>query len=438
VVRAAEVLAAGLQDDGAGNLRVVLPITADTGNQSVTSAFHLTQRAATGALTYTLARANTLFNGFGFWVSALTASITFAINAADAFSGGATGGSMIIPPGTQAWVSTDGQNSGTWYLTLTNSIGLNSPLNLQLNATVAGNALTIAIKDRNGNDPTTASPVLVAFRDPTAANGDPVLRAITSALSITVSSTATLGAVNNQANRIWVAVFDNAGASVLGVYNSLNSTGPSILPWDETSPASGTAIAGGSNNAQTFYTASGVTSKAFRIIGYLESVQAIAGTWATPPSKVQLFGPGIKRPGDTVQELYNKLAGTPTTTSATFVALTSQNAAISPQSAANLIRIEGMGSVGIGQSGVNQSIDAKISLSRGTTANTNLLGNPSINHLDEAGGGATIGTNVTIPFFAYDTPNTTASTTYAIQATNSLGLTTTFSNGSMVLREIQT
>ncbi len=167
-------------------------------------------------------------------------------------------------------------------------------------------------------------------------------------------------------------------------------------------------------------------------------MQAIAGTWATPPSKVQLFGPGIKRPGDTVQELYNKLAGTPTTTSATFVALTSQNAAISPQSAANLIRIEGMGSVGIGQSGVNQSIDAKISLSRGTTANTNLLGNPSINHLDEAGGGATIGTNVTIPFFAYDTPNTTASTTYAIQATNSLGLTTTFSNGSMVLREIQT
>ncbi len=383
-----EGIGAGLQDDGAGNARVSLSPAADASNQAVIAGFHLTRRVAGAAIIYTLPRGNTLFSGFGFWVTMGGNTVTFAIDPADSFNGAASGASFAIPPGVTVFVNTNATTNATWWTT-----GINPATpNYQLNASVSSNALTVSLKDRNGNDPSANSPVTMSFRDPTLTGGDPVMRAVTGALSIVVPSTATIGTVNGQANRLWVGWMDNAGTPALCVYNSLSGT--SILPWDETSPANGTSIAGGSNSAQTWYCNGSVTSKALRILGYVESTQATAGTWATSPTKIALFGPGVKRPGDTVQELYNKLTGSPTTTSATFVALTSQNAAISPQAAANLIRIEGMGSVGIGQSGVNQSIDAKISLSRGTTANTNLLGNPSISHLDEAGAGATIGTNI--------------------------------------------
>jgi hypothetical protein len=36
-------------------------------------------------------------------------------------------------------------------------------------------------------------------------------------------------------------------------------------------------------------------------LGYIESTQSTAGTWATTPSKIQLWSSGIKLPGDIVQ-----------------------------------------------------------------------------------------------------------------------------------------
>lgn len=430
---ATEGLGTALQDDGAGNARVFFSVVTDAVNQSVVSGFDLTRRQVLASITYTLPLSSTLFANFGFWISTRGFSVTLAPNAADNFDGAPTAQSLILPPGITAFVQTNA--TGTWYVDFGQQVGFNSPLNLQINATVAANALTIALKDRNGNDPTPTSPVLLAFRDPTVANGDPVIRAVTTPLSITVPNTATLGTVSGQNARLWVGVFDNAGSPVLGVYNSLNSTLPSVVSWDEAVTPNGTAIAGGSNTPQIWYTNGTITAMAFRILGFIEITEATAGTWATGPGRVQLFGPGIRKPGDVVQENYNKLTGSPTTTSATFVALTSQNASITPQSSANLIRIEAIGNVGIGQTAINQTVTGNLQISRGTVAATNLLGNPSTNSFNEAGAGATIGTNVHIPLIAYDTPNTTSSTTYALQADVNIG-TLTFANGTMVLKEI--
>jgi hypothetical protein len=58
--------------------------------------------------------------------------------------------------------------------------GFDTAINLQLNASVASNILTVAVKGNNGSDPSASNPVLVAFRDATVANGDPVWVAITS------------------------------------------------------------------------------------------------------------------------------------------------------------------------------------------------------------------------------------------------------------------
>src|SRR5215831_8005951 len=193
-------------------------------------------------------------------------------------------------------------------------------LNGKLVASVASNALTIAVKTLAGNDPSANDPVFFLFRD--AAAGYAVIEQ-TAALSITVPSGATLGTVNGQANRIWVGVFNNAGTAVLGVYNSLNastSPGPSIVPWDETSPANGTGITSGSTSPQIWYTASTLASVVLRILGYMESTQATAGTWATAPSKVQLFGPGVKRPGDMVQSIYASSSSSTNNSTTSFVA----------------------------------------------------------------------------------------------------------------------
>jgi hypothetical protein len=303
-------------------------------------------------------------------------------------------------------------------------------LNGTLVASVAGNALTIAVKTLAGADPSPADPVFFLFRDASA--GYAVIEQ-TAALSITVPSGATLGTFNGQANRIWVAVFNNGGTPVVGVYNSLNGT--NVLCWDETSPANGTGITGSSTASQVWYTASTLSSKNFRIVGHVESTQATAGTWATSPSKVQLFGPGVKRPGDTVQEVSNLVGGTATTTSASYVALTGQNVTISVQSAANVVRVEAMVSQTI-PGAVNQTFSPFMRLSRGTVANTNLVGGEAtIQEVASGSGGVQM--NLTVPLLGYDAPNTTGSITYAVQGKINSGTLTVNSGSQLAAREIQ-
>ncbi len=397
---------AGLQNVS-GSIRVVYPLNLDSTPITIGVGNHLDRHYLTANVTYTLPLASTLFNGFGFWVTTESFVATLAINAADVFNGMSTGVSLIVGPGQTVFIQTNA--GGTWFVDYGNPISLNSALNLQINASVAASALTIALKDRNGNDPSATSPIIVGVRDADSTKGDPAALAVGVPLSLTVPSGATLGTVNGQANRIWLGLFNNAGTPVLGVYNSLS--GSNILAWDETTPTTGTAISAGSTLAQTWYTASGVTTKPFRILGYIESTQPTAGAWTVAPSKLQLFGPGVKRPGDTVQEASATSTTAGTTTSATYVALTTgQTIVITPQSAADLIRVETMGTLSNSASAISNNIR----LSRGVVAATNLFGNV-------VGDSITIGNTASAVAVGYDIPNTIAATTYAVQGLTSAG-----------------
>jgi hypothetical protein len=294
-------------------------------------------------------------------------------------------------------------------------------LNGTLVATVAGNALTIAVKTLAGNNPSSSDPAFFLFRD--ASVGYAVIE-LTSALSITVPSGATLGTVNGQANRIWVGVFNNGGTAVLGIYNSLSGT--NILCWDETSPANGTGVTASSTSSQIWYTTSTLASQVLRILGYMESTQATAGVWATSPSKVQVFGPGVKRPGDIVQEA-TALTGTATTASTTFVALSGINVTIGVQSAANLIKAQAFGVIGEGSGG-----SAQAQLSRGTVAATNLFGMQGQSSNNASGFHA-------CALAGYDTPNTTGNVIYTVQGKVASGTAMQFgvTNAQMVAQEIQ-
>jgi hypothetical protein len=300
-------------------------------------------------------------------------------------------------------------------------------LNGTLVASVAGNALTVAVKTLAGADPSGTDPVFFLIRDATV--GYVVLEQ-TAALSITVPSGATLGTVNGQANRIWVGVFNNSVTPVLGVYNSLNASGPSILCWDETSPANGTGITSSSTSPQIWYTASTLSAKTFRILGYVESTQATAGTWATSPSKVQLFGPGVKKPGDIVNTAYFTQNALDNFSSTTFVALSGMTVSLPMSAACNLAWVDSFGMVNVAN-----ATGASLQLSRGTTNNTNMIGAFAV--ITNAQGSSQV---YPASVAAYDVPNASGSVNYALQGRSSAGTSCTWgSSGSVTIsvREIQ-
>jgi hypothetical protein len=382
----------------------------------------------TANVTFNLARSNTLFNSFGFWVETFGNSAILAINAADAFLGMPTGTSLTIGPGQTVYVTTD--FVGGWYVDYGNPKGFDVASNLQLNATVSASALTIALKDRNGNDPSATSPIILTF----SLFGNNVSRAVATPLSITVPNGASLGTGNNLTNRIWIGLFDNAGTPVLGVYNSLSfpSPGnPTILSWDETAATTTTAISAGSTAPQVWYTQGGaLAAKALRILGFVESTQPTAGAWTVSPTKVQLFGPGIKRPGDTVQEASALFAGPASTSSTTFVPLATTS--LTALAAADVIRVESFGQIGQNTNGAGAAT-VNLKLSRGNVANTNLFG-PN-NQLGNTIANSASSGNLAL--VGYDLPNTAGSVTYAVQGNVSVGTATlSFSNGQFVLREI--
>jgi hypothetical protein len=86
-------------------------------------------------------------------------------------------------------------------------------------------------------------------------------------------------------SRLVVIALNNAGTIELAVANIAGS-----VNFDETTLLTTTAISTGSTSASVVYSTTARTSVAFRVIGYIESTQATAGTWATAPSTIQGSG----------------------------------------------------------------------------------------------------------------------------------------------------
>lgn len=271
------------------------------------------------------------------------------------------------------------------------SLGFSVPVNLQLNASVGSNQLTIAVKGNNGSDPSATNPVLFSFRDTTIANGDPVMVSLQAPLSFTIGSGNTMGCVSAQMCRLWIEAINNAGTVALCAFNALSGTNIDG-PIDEGVLQTSQSGTSGGSSAQLLYcSTTAVTNKAFRIIGYVEIQEGTAGTWATGPTFVQLFGPGIKKPGDVVKEV-NFAGGTSTTPSQ----------AITPSSAANIIKFNAM-------------YNCTLSVSSPSSANFALRRSSTVLDTMAAGGIAGAeGLNVVASETLFDNPNTTSSTTYSI------------------------
>lgn len=281
------------------------------------------------------------------------------------------------------------------------ALSLSSPPNLQLAAASAAGALTITVETAAGGTPSASTPVLFVFPDPTAVNGDPVVVSQQAALSFTINSGNSMGCVTTVTCRLWIVAMNNSPNVALCAIRVV--TASFIAGLDETLPQSSASGTSGGSSAGTIYcNQSSVTSKAMRILGYVEAPET-TGVWGSV-SAVRLFGPGVLKPGSVVQALYYT-----TTTTATGgagkVDISGWTATpqITPHSVANLVRVRLAGNATSAQGDT-----AGIQMFRGTDAT--LIGT-----ISQGGSGTNVGqgtTPWTVASEVMDSPATTSSTTY--------------------------
>jgi hypothetical protein len=278
-------------------------------------------------------------------------------------------------------------------------------LNGRLVASVASNNLTIAAKTRAGNDPSAGDPVFFVFRNATASTGDYTVIKQTAALSFTVNSGNTLGTASGVPFRLWIVAFNNSGTVLLGAFQSVTGGGTptAIAPLMEDGLQTTGAGTNGGSSPGTIYTSSAsLSGVAIRIVGYMEwnAGLASAGTWASAPTKIQLFGPGIKKPGDVVQTVWGTNNAAFSTSSSSFQT-TNTSLLIAPTSSMNLVFVAAKGTI---EAVIGQAAVANIF--RGSTA---IGGRSGI--LTVAGGD----TIVPLSLDALDAPESTSSQTYTVK-----------------------
>lgn len=241
----------------------------------------------TGSYTQTLDAAATLGDGWSVAVRVESgATLTIDPNAAETIDGSATK-AIAGPAAGRVWcngsaVYTEGFVSVA-PLTTTAPRVLE---NLGLSVAMAANAVTVALKGADGNDPSASNKVGIGFRSATITSGAASKVEVTAATSVAISSGSTLGTTSALVSRIWIAAINNAGAVELAVYNA-GDTGLSP-PVREDGLISTTAEggAGGADTVRTWYSTTARSNVPFTLLGYFDSTQATAGTWATAAATV--------------------------------------------------------------------------------------------------------------------------------------------------------
>jgi hypothetical protein len=178
-------------------------------------------------------------------------------------------------------LQTDGSGTTSWDPVRRSSFDAE---NLSLSTSVATNAMTITLNTAAGTGSSSTDPIDVVFRNATAGTGTPVTRTSTGgAITLTIPASATLGHQSSADQYIYVAVIDNAGTMELAVIGSRYDI-------DECSLISTTSITSGSTDWNTWYSTTGRSNVAFRLIGRIKSNQSTAGTWTANALEIALGG----------------------------------------------------------------------------------------------------------------------------------------------------
>jgi hypothetical protein len=180
-----------------------------------------------------------------------------------------------------------GSTAMTW-VTNTAATGYDSSeavTNLGLTTSVSASAMTVALKQFDGtSDPAAgSSKVTIRFQNnsvPATAQSYTSVD-VTAALSIVITSGATLGLTDGDASYIWVYAINNAGTADLCVLGG--------DPIEDQAVVSTTAMSSAADVAGTMYCNSGLTNKTVRLIGRIKQTQTTAGTYAATTTAVDLL-----------------------------------------------------------------------------------------------------------------------------------------------------
>ncbi len=310
-------------------------------------------------------------------------------------------------------------------------LGFGACNNMTINATVGSNLLGLQLFAADtGAAPTAIHPIFCNFTDPTQPNGDSKWASLTSATYMdTNAAGATLGTTNSLPFRLWLVLYYNGGTPKLGLWQSTSFTAGaspqaislSLNTFDESALISPTAISAAASAAGTFYTSNGLSISAspFRILGYMDwsGGLATAGTYATGPTKIQLYGPGVRKPGERINYYVQTLATTLQTANSytpsaqppvptNGVTIVSQT--VTPTALMDIFRVNSSAMMWNGTNGVGESFITKADAF------------PAVGKTVAFGGGITSSTgslaSVLVPL-QFSTIVTSASTTFVLYGT---------------------
>jgi hypothetical protein len=165
------------------------------------------------------------------------------------------------------------------------------------------------------------------------------------------------------------------------------------------------------------------------VLGYVEYSAGLttAGTYASAPTLVQTFGPGIKKPSEVVQTTYTPTTTNDAGTTSTSYVSSTFTASITPTSAANLVMLDGTAAL---DSNGSNATSARIV--RGAT----VVGADSVGVPNGA---------VPANFAGLDAPSSTSAVTYTVQRKTNNAATTAqcpflnpgaTNSGVIILKEI--
>lgn len=252
------------------NIKLGYATTATAAGTTTLTVASLNQQFFTGTTTQTIVLpvTSTLVLGLGYTITNRSTGVLTVQS---------SGLNAIIDIPSQATVRftcilTSGTTAASWSYLFEGSANIPYRNLESISASVGSNALTV-----------TLNPCTIDFRSSTLTSGAVLTRLVPAAISLTVSSGSTLGSTNGVESRIAIVAIDNAGTVELAVINSL-----AYGPFDESLLISTTAEGGlgAADSGVIFYSASARASVAFKIIGYVSSTQATAGSWASAPSNV--------------------------------------------------------------------------------------------------------------------------------------------------------
>lgn len=294
-----------------------------------------------------------------------------------------------------------------------------TPVNLKVVVSVGVNDVTIAYKDRNGNDFTSSNPLVGRFRSTTTTNGGYDVASIIGAKSLTISNGSTLGTANATAHRIYFGRINNGGTVELWVYNPVSGINHSACLSNSLVSTTAEGGAGAADSAQTFYSSSALSNKAIIIDGYFESTQTTAGTWINAPT-VHVLRPGDPISGSIVQRVLNH-SSTFTSTTSTIpqddtlpqntegaLALTT---AVTPKNSANLLRVDSQ--LTLNWVGTNDSICVALFDGNGTNAVAAAL----------VAAGAAFGFDMAVPMIYTAVANSASTITFTLRYGSGTGIT---------------